>query len=162
MDLITEFLNSEKTLYLFAGIIGVFSMLVGLLFLLFSNHNSFAITMIVIGILEMLVMFPTYIKYQEKINEKISIYENNKTDFFEKESISSEKALKSFFWLKLIYAIFIIIFILVMSFLNPNSFFYGILMALILHLTFAITIDNFGEKYTKKYLTKIVMVKNLL
>lgn len=49
-----------------------------------------------------------------------------------------------------------------MSFLNPNSFFYGILMALILHLTFAITIDNFGEKYTKKYLTKIVMVKNLL
>ena len=155
MDWITEFLNSEKTLYLFAGIIGIVSMLVGLLFLLFSNHKSFAITMIVIGILEMAVMLPTYLKYQLKINDKVSIYERNGTEFLESESISTEKALKSFFWLKLTYGILIVVLILAMSFLSPKSILFGIFMALILHFAFAITIDNFGEKYTKKYLNEL-------
>tara|TARA_R110000751_G_scaffold27954_3_gene73396 strand:+ start:172 stop:654 length:483 start_codon:yes stop_codon:yes gene_type:complete len=155
MDWIMEFLNSEKTLYLFAGIIGIVSMLVGLLFLLFSNHKSFAITMIVIGILEMAVMFPTYLKYEQKINDKISIYKSNGTEFLETESISSKKALKLFFWLKLTYGILIVALILAMSFLSPKSILFGIFMALILHFAFAITIDNFGEKYTKKYLTEL-------
>nr|WP_321230717.1 hypothetical protein [uncultured Psychroserpens sp.] len=159
MDWIMEFLNSEKTLYLFAGIIGIVSMLVGLLFLLFSNHKSFAITMIVIGILEMAVMFPTYLKYEQKINDKISIYKSNGTEFLETESISSKKALKSFFWLKLTYGILIVVLILAMSFLSPKSILFGIFMALILHFAFAITIDNFGEKFTKKYLTELTTAK---
>jgi len=155
MDWITEFLDSEKTLYLFAGIIGVLSVVVGLLFLLFSNHKSFAIAMIVIGILEMAVMFSTYLKYQQKIDDKISIYKRNGTEFLETESISTEKALKSFFWLKLTYGILIVVLILAMSFLSPKSILFGIFTALILHFAFAITIDNFGEKYTKKYLTEL-------
>ena len=155
MDWITEFLNSEKTLYLFAGIIGVVSVIVGLLFLLLSNHKSFATTMIVIGILEMAVMFPTYFKYQQKTNDKISIYKSNETEFLVSESISTEKALKSFFWLKLTYGVLIVVLILAMSFLSPKSILFGIFTALILHFAFAITIDNFGEKYTKKYLTEL-------
>ena len=145
MDWIIEYLNSEKTLYMFAGIIGVISVVVGLLFLLFSNHKSFAITMIVIWILEMAVMFPTYIKYQQKIDDKILIYKNNKTEFLEIESISAEKALKSFFWLKLTYGILIVILILIMLLLSPKSIFFGIFTALILHFAFAITIDNFWK-----------------
>tara|TARA_R110002050_G_scaffold104052_6_gene213316 strand:- start:24116 stop:24280 length:165 start_codon:yes stop_codon:yes gene_type:complete len=39
MDLIIAFLNSKKTLYLFAGIIGIISVMVGLLFLLYSNYK---------------------------------------------------------------------------------------------------------------------------
>ena len=155
MDWITEFLNSEKTLYLFAGIIGIVSVIVGLLFLLLSNHKSFATTMIVIGILEIAVMFPTYLKYQQNIDDKISVYENNKTDFVKTETIASEKAMKSFFWLKLTYGILIVVLILAMSFLSPKSILFGIFTALILHFAFAITIDNFGEKYTKKYLTEL-------
>jgi len=159
MDWITEFLNSEKTLYLFAGIIGIVSVIVGLLFLLLSNHKSFATTMIVIGILEIAVMFPTYLKYQQNIDDKISVYENNKTDFVKTETIASEKAMKSFFWLKLTYGILIVVLILVMSFLSPKSILFGIFTALILHFAFAITIDNFGEKYTKKYLTELITAK---
>lgn len=155
MDWIIEFLNSEKTLYLFAGIIGVISVFVGLLFLLFSNHKSFAITMLIIGILEMAVMFPTYLKYQQKIDDKVSIYKTNKTEFLKNESIATEKALKSFFWLKLTYGILIVALILGMSFLSPKSILFGIFMALIIHLAFAITIDNFGEIYTKKYLSEL-------
>jgi len=155
MDLITEFLNSEKTLYLFAGIIGIFSVIVGLLFLLFSNHMSFATTMIVIGILEMAVMFPTYLKYQQKVDDKILVYESNKSDFVITETIATEKAMKSFFRLKLTYGILIVVLILATSFLSPKSILYGIYTALILHFAFAITIDNFGEKYTKKYLTEL-------
>ena len=145
MDWIIKYLNSEKTLYMFAGIIGVISVVVGLLFLLFSNHKSFAITMIVIWILEMAVMFPTYIKYQQKIDDKILIYKNNKTEFLEIESISAEKALKSFFWPKLTYGILIVILILIMLLLSPKSIFFGIFTALILHFAFAITIDNFWK-----------------
>lgn len=155
MELTTDFLNSEKTLYLFAGIIGVASVVVGLLFLLFSNHKSFATTMIVIGILEIAVMFPTYLKYTQKVDTKISLFENNKTDFAKTETIAAEKAMKSFFWLKLTYGILIVALILAMSFSSPNSILFGIFMALILHFAFAITIDNFGEKYTKKYLTEL-------
>ncbi len=155
MDWINEFLDSEKALYLFAGITGVISVVLGLLFLLFSNHKSFAITMIVIGVLEMAVMFPTYHKYQQKIDDKISTYKSNGTEFLETESISTEKALKSFFWLKLTYGILIVVLILAMSFLSPKSILFGIFTALILHFAFAITIDNFGEKYTKKYLTEL-------
>ena len=155
MDFIIEFLNSEKNLYLFAGIIGIVSVVVGLLFLLFSNHKSFAITMLVLGIVEMAVMFPTYLKYQQKIDDKISMYNANETEFYKTETISMEKALQSFFWLKLIYGILIVVLIITMSFFSPKSLFFGISTAFILHLAFAITIDNFGEIYTKKYLTEI-------
>lgn len=159
MELIVDFLNSEKTLYLFAGIIGVVSVIIGLLFLLFSNHKSFATTMIVIGILEMVVMFPTYLKYQQKVEDKISVYENNKSDFVKTETIASERAMKSFFWLKLTYGILIIVLILAMSFLSPKSVLFGIFSALILHFAIAITIDNFGEKYTEKYLIELTTSK---
>ena len=159
MELMLDFLNSEKTLYLSAGIIGVVSVIVGILFLLFSNHTSFAATMIVIGILEMAIMFPTYLKYQQKVDDKISVYENNTSDFIKTETIATEKAMKSFFWLKLTYGILIVVLILGMSFLNPKSVLFGIFMALILHFALAITIDNFGEIYTKKYLNKLTTIE---
>lgn len=156
MESILEFLNSERTLILFAGIIGSVSLVVGLLFLLFSNHKSFAITMVFLGIIEMAVMFPTYIKYQQKIDTKITMYESGIPAFTKAETISTEKALKSFFRLKLIYGVLIVLLILIMSFLSPKSILLGVFTALILHLSFAITIDNFGEKYTNKYLTELL------
>jgi glucan phosphoethanolaminetransferase (alkaline phosphatase superfamily) len=155
MEWITDFLNSEKALYLFAGIVGFISVVVGLLFLLFSNHKSFAVTMIVIGVLEMAVMFPAYLKYQQKIEEKISVYKSNEKDFLETESLKTQSALKSFFWLKLVYGILIIVFILIMSRLSSSSILFGIFTALIIHFAVAITIDNFGEKFTKLYLTEL-------
>ena len=111
--------------------------------------------MIAIGILEITVMFPTYLKYQQKIDDTISNYQSNESEFFKSESIATEKALKSFFWLKFTYGILIVALILGMSFLSSKSIFFGISIALILHVSFAITIDNFGEIYTKKYLTKL-------
>ncbi len=89
------------TLYLFAGIVGIISVIIGLLFLLFSNHKSFAVTMLLIGILEIAVMFPSYYNYQTKIDAKVSFYENNINNFSELESISIKKELQSFFLLTL-------------------------------------------------------------
>tara|TARA_R110002167_G_scaffold115853_11_gene290504 strand:- start:2747 stop:3220 length:474 start_codon:yes stop_codon:yes gene_type:complete len=155
MEWISDFLNSEKTLYLFAGIIGVVSVLVGLLFLGFSNHKSFAVTLLVIGGLEMAVMFPTYLKYQQKIEDKISVYKSDEKGFMEIERLKTEQALKSFFWLKLVYGILIVALILIMTRLSSNSMLFGIFTALIIHFAFAITIDNFGERYTKKYLMEL-------
>ena len=155
MEWILEFLNSEKSLFLSAGILGAISLIVGLLFLIFSTHKSFAITMIVIGVLEMVMMFPTYIKYQQTIDTKISTYESDVTGFIATESITTEKALTSFFRLKLIYGILIVVLSLAMSFINDKSLLLGVFSALIIHLALAITIDNFGEKYTKAYLTEL-------
>ncbi|MCL7764893.1 hypothetical protein MPF19_15825 [Polaribacter sp. Z014] len=156
LDVILAYLSSERSLFLSAGIIGSVSLVVGLLFLMFSNYKSFAITMIVLGILEMAVMLPTYIKYQQKIDLKISTYESGIPAFTKAEIINTEKALKSFFRLKLFYGILIVLLILTMSFLSSKSLLFGIFTALIIHLAFAITIDNFGEKYTNKYLTELL------
>lgn len=154
--ILSEFLKSEKSLYLFTGLIGVFSMAIGLLFLFYSNHKSFAIAMLVLGILEIVAMFPVYMKYQEKIDAKTEAYKDNSTSFIESETQESQKALKSFFWLKLIYGALFVILVASMSYINPQVLFFGVFTALILHLSFAITIDNFGEKYTKKYLTELI------
>eukprot|EP01093_Parvamoeba_rugata_P003628 TRINITY_DN1490_c0_g1_i5.p1 TRINITY_DN1490_c0_g1~~TRINITY_DN1490_c0_g1_i5.p1 ORF type:complete len:109 (+),score=8.72 TRINITY_DN1490_c0_g1_i5:1174-1500(+) len=78
---------------------------------MFLNHKSLAITMIVLGILEMAVMFPTYIKYQQKIDTKIETYESGIPAFTKAEIINTEKALKSFFRLKLTYGILIVLLI---------------------------------------------------
>ncbi len=155
MEWLNEFLNSEKTLFLFAGIIGVISSIIRLLFLFFFNHNNFSITMVVIEVLEIVIMFPAYLKYDKKIETKILSYENNKTEFLKTEPLAIQKALKSFFNLKLIYGFLIVILILTMSFLSSKSILFGVFTALILHLAFAITIDNFGEKYTQKYLLEV-------
>tara|TARA_R110002050_G_scaffold56512_3_gene127179 strand:- start:137153 stop:137299 length:147 start_codon:yes stop_codon:yes gene_type:complete len=40
--------------------------------------------MLVIGVLEMAVMFPTYLKYQQKIEAKISSYKSNEKNFLVK------------------------------------------------------------------------------
>lgn len=110
MDWLTEFLNSEKALYLSVGIIGVISVLVGFFFLIVSQQKSFAIAMILFGVIEMAVMFPKYLNYQHKIDDKVFNYKSNGD---------------------------------------------GLLAAVILHLAFAIIIDNFGEKHTNKYLINI-------
>ena len=162
MDGIISFLNSEKQLYLFAGLIGGVSVLVGQLFLLFSNHKSFAITMLVIGILEMALLFPTYLKSQQKMDTIIATYSSNESEFITKQIVATEKALDSFFWLKLTYGIVIVGLILGMFFLSPKSVYFGIAAALILHLSFAITIDNFGEIYTKDYLSELTESAYLL
>ncbi|MRT91881.1 hypothetical protein [Ancylomarina sp. 16SWW S1-10-2] len=158
-NILNEFLKSEKSLYLFAGIIGVVSMVVGLLFLLFSNHKSFALTMLIIGVLEMVVMFPSYHNYQNKIDSKISFYENNINDFEELESANIKKELNSFFLLMLVYSVLIVVLTVILSRLSYNSILFGIFTALILHLAFAITIDNFGARYTKKYLTELTKLE---
>ncbi len=156
MEWIQEFLNSERSLYLSAGIIGINSVIVGLFFLIFSNHKSFAISMIIMGSIEMTVMLPIYLKYPQKVRNKISSYKTNKAAFLKSETRVTQKALKSFFQLKLSYGLFIIALIIGMYFLNPKSMFTGIFIALILHLSFAICINNFGKIHTKKYLQELV------
>lgn len=118
--------------------------------------------MLVIGLVELVeitVMFPTHKKYQTKADSKISFYENHKDNFVALETENIKKDLRSFLTLTLIYSTLIIILAFAVSKLSHNSILFGIFTALILHLAFAITIDVFGEKYTKKYLEEISLVK---
>jgi hypothetical protein len=47
-------------------------------------------------------------------------------------------------------------FILIMSRVSTSSLFFEIGIAVILHLSFTITIDSFGEQFTKKYQIELV------
>lgn len=152
MDILLEYLSSERSLLLGAAIIGFVSVLVGLVFLQFlPNYKAFALTMLIIGSIESTVFVSNYFNFPSKVEAQVEMYNQDKEQFKQKQITISQSALKSFFWLKIIYAVLIVIFAILISRLNVDSVLAWILSALILHLAFAITIDNFGERYTKKY-----------
>lgn len=157
MDILFEYLSSERLLVLGAAIIGILSVLVGLVFLQFQpNYKAFALTMLIIGSIESAVFFTNYFNFPNKVQAQVENYNQDNEQFKQEQITISQSALKSFFWLKLIYAVLIVIFSILISRLHANSVFVGILSALILHLAFAITIDNFGERYTKKYNSELI------
>jgi hypothetical protein len=130
---------------------------VGIVFLqLQPNFKAFALTMLVIGTIESAVLLTSYFNYPNKAQAQIESYNYDSEQFKQEQIVISQSALKSFFWLKLFYAVLIVIFAILISKLNANSVFVGILSALVLHLAFAITIDNFGEQHTKKYNSELI------
>ena len=157
MDILLDYLSSEKSLFLAAGIIGIISIVVGMVFLQFQpNYRAFALTMLIIGSIEASVLLTSYFNFPNKAKVQIENFHQDTEQFRQEQIAVTQSALKSFFWLKLFYAALIVVFALLISWLNTKSFFIGILSALILHLAFAITIDNFGEQYTKKYNSELV------
>ena len=160
MDILVEYLSNERSLYLGAAIIGAVSLIVGIIFLQLSpNFKVFAMAMLILGSVETAVFLTSYFNYPSKIDTQIKIF-NIDTERFNQEQLDmSQSALKSFFRLKIIYSILIVGFAILISKLNADSILFGVLSALVLHLAFAITIDNFGEQYTKKYNLELMEMK---
>ncbi|MDB4292302.1 hypothetical protein N9954_02775 [Maribacter sp.] len=159
METVQSYLLSEKFLVLSAGLIGLVSFILGFAFLFFlPQFKSFALTMIILGGIEMAVFMPTYVKSGANIRAKIEMYSESPESYTSEQLVFSKNALRSFFTLKIVYAVIILVLVITISKLNTGSIFIGILTALIIHLASGITIDNFGEIYTKKYNSALVQL----
>ena len=157
MEAFQSYLLSEKLLVLSAGLIGVASLVLGLVFLFaLPQFKAFALTMLTLGAIEAVVFMSTYAKSESTIQAKIEAYTTDPAVQNAEQLVLSTKALKSFFWLKLLYASVIVVLSFAISRLGTGSIWIGIFTALIIHLAAGITIDNFGERYTKNYRRALV------
>jgi hypothetical protein len=162
METITSYLISEKLLGLTVGLIGLGSAIIGVLVLFFlPQYKAFAMTLLLLGTIEAgLFLSGYYFRSDKLVADKIELYKTNPDKYIAGQIIYSEKALNSFFLLKLLYATLLLAATVACSKLNLGSTWNGILYALIIHLALAITIDNFGEQYTKKYYEELSKTRN--
>lgn len=159
IDILTSFYNSEKNIFLAIILIGISSVLIGIAFTYFSsNYKIFGITLLVLGTLEASVFTHSALVQKEKMEQKISLIKTDTNSFLKIEKGNLANTQQVFFLIKLLYACMIICCIIAISFDNKPQL-NGVLMALILHLAFAITIDNFAEQYTLTYKTKLEEIK---
>jgi len=158
MEFVQQYLQSERLLGLSAGIVGLLSITSGVIFYINKpQFRAFAITMIIIGLIEAGLFITGYflVNNQANVNKKIAQFEIKKEIFLQTDKIMVNKNLKAFFILKLIYGITFITLAIVLSKVNIKPIYFGIFTALMIHLAAAIVIDTFGERYTKIYKTKI-------
>lgn len=158
MEFVQQYLQSERLLGLSAGIVGLLSITSGVIFYINKpQFRAFAITMIIIGLIEAGLFITGYflVNNQANVNKKIAQFEIKKEIFLQTDKIMVNKNLKAFFILKLIYGMTFITLAIVLSKVNIKPIYFGIFTALMIHLAAAIVIDTFGERYTKIYKTKI-------
>lgn len=153
MEIITNYLIREKQLVLTAGLLGVASFAVGLLVLILATrYKSFSASLLILGALEAGVFLSVYFfRSDVQMKHKMEKFNSNATEYVIEQRVFAEKALNSFFWLKIVYALLLLVATVICSKLNAGNVWNGILFALIIHLALAITIDNIGEQYTKIY-----------
>lgn len=154
MEFVSHYLQSERLLGLSTGIIGLLSIITGLIFIITKpQFKAFAITMLIIGVIEAGVFITGYfiVNNQAKIDSKIKVYHKAPKDYLEKDKLVVEKNLKFFFILKCIYALLFLILAIALSKTTLKPIYFGIFTALMIHFAIAAVIDTFGERYTKIY-----------
>lgn len=161
MEFVSHYLQSERLLGLSTGIIGLFSVAIGLFFLLSKpQFKIFALTMLILGAIEASVFITGYflVNNQKNINSKLEVYKESPKDYLLKDKFIIERNLKLFFILKCIYASLFLTLGIVLSKTDFKSISFGILTALMIHFAMATIIDTFGERYTKIYQKEIVKI----
>lgn len=155
LDWTLTFLTAEKNIYLAIIFIGIASVLLGAFFWAIAvNNKAFGLALIFLGVLEIGIFGYQYFSYEIKETEKIASLTQNPAQFIASEKVSTQIAVQSFIWVKTTYAVLIFLLALAISYSEQPTV-KGILMALILHLGLAITVDNFAEDYTKSYYQKL-------
>lgn len=156
--LTTVFYNSEKNLFLAIVIIGAASILAGILFYYYSKQfKAFAITLMILGLIETVFFGYQYSKYDQKIEYKQEQIKTDQSNYHKQELSQKSKSVQTFLWLKIFYSILISIGVIAIS-LTDNRIISGILIAVVLHLSIGLTIDNFAERYTKDYLQELIAI----
>jgi hypothetical protein len=145
LESLLSFYESEKNIFLAIVSIGVVSVIIGWLFYYYTvNYKVFGIALLVIGLLEVGVFSYSLVAQKKNITAKVLQIESNKDSFLQAEKQSLTKMGNAYFLIKLFYAGLIALSVIIIS-CSTNTTIKGILTALIIHLAFAITIDNFAE-----------------
>jgi hypothetical protein len=154
----TEFYNSEKNLFLAIVTIGIVSIIVGFAFHHYSTqYKVFGISLLILGSIETGIFLYSTFAQQAKIEVRVEAINTNTVDFLDTEKARVTKMIKVYFGIKLFYASLILLSIVIINYSHRLTI-KSILMALILHLALAITVDNFAELYTQKYKRNLLSI----
>jgi len=151
-EIITTYLQNERVLGLGAGLWGIVSIIAGGLILGFRpDFKAFALTMIIVGLLEAIAFIPGYFSnHRLKQHQTLATQTQNQA-YVAQKSQKARRTLRAFAMIKIVYASLILLSVILLSQLSLSPLWRGILTALIIHFAAAITIDNFGEAYTQHY-----------
>jgi hypothetical protein len=119
INMITDFYNSEKNLFLAIITIGIISVIVGLAFNHYSTqYKTFGISLLILGLIETGVFSYSTFAQQAKIAGKIESINTNKADFLDTEKASVTKMIKVYFGIKIFYASLILLSIVIINYSN--------------------------------------------
>jgi hypothetical protein len=105
--------------------------------------KSFAVTMIILGVLESGIFWVSYFTADERESEKIAVFETDSTGQADlQRNVKKNPA------------------VIILSKVNLSTATAGVLIALMLHAGLAATIDSFGEQHTKKFLAQLGSVES--
>ena len=145
-----EYLATDRMLGLAVGLVGLVSVAVGVYCLAAQRPlKVFAWTMLVLGVLECGFLVSYWKGPEPANNPDILAYDANPEAVTAKQAEAIERAVAAVFWVKLAYALVILGGVVSLSKLDPGPTVQGVLIALVLHASCAITIDNFVERNGK-------------
>ena len=155
-QIVIEHLASVRLSSLGAGLVGVASVLVGLYLLVTHRQlRSFATTMVVLGCLETGFLL-SYFRSASPV-ESTAVVSFDQIDRDPEAARGSQvaalrKQLGQLFWVRIAYAIVILFCVLSLSKLVLGPALQGLALALVIHASCAITIDNFIERTCQRTL----------
>jgi len=152
-QIVIEHLASTRLSSLAAGLVGVASVLVGL-YLLVSQRQLriFAITMVVLGSLEMGFLLSYFRSAPPAESTTVASFDRDPEAARGSQVASLRKQLGQLFWVRVAYAILILFCVLSLSKLALGPTLQGLTLALVIHASCAITIDNFIERTCQRTL----------
>lgn len=152
-QVVIEHLATTRLSSLAAGLVGVASLVVGL-YLVFTHRNLrvFSLALLVLGALECGFLV-AYVRSGPPADaESVAAFDRDAEVARRTEAEALRKQLEQLFVVKLVYAVLILVSVVALSKLALGSTLQGLALALVIHASCAITIDNFIERSCQRTL----------
>lgn len=152
-QVVIEHLASMRLSSLAAGLVGVASVLVGAY--LVATHRQlriFAIAMVVLGSLETAFLLSYFRSGRPAESITVTAFDHDSEAARATEVAALRKQLGQLFWVRIVYAILIVCCVVSLSKLGLGPTLQGLALALVIHASCAITIDNFIERICQRTL----------
>jgi len=146
-QVVIEHLASTRLSSLAAGLVGVASVLVGMYLLVTHRQlRIFAAAMVVLGSLETGFLLSYFRSGPPAESATVTAFDREPEVARRSEATALRKQLSQLFWVRIAYAILILFCVLSLSKLALGPTLQGLALALVIHASCAITIDNFIER----------------
>ena len=152
-QVVIEHLASMRLSSLAAGLVGAASVLVGV-YVLATNRQLriFAIAMVLLGSLETGFLLSYFRTDPPAESITVTAFDRDSEDARRTEVAALRKQLGQLFWVRIVYAILIAVCVVSLSKLALGPTLQGVALALVIHASCAITIDNFIERICQRTL----------
>jgi hypothetical protein len=152
-QVVIEHLANTRLSSLAAGLAGVASVLVGVLLLVSHRQlRVFATAMIVLGGLETGFLLSYFRSDPPAESTTVTAFDLDREAARRSEVAALRKQLGQLFWVRIAYAALILFCVLSLSKLALGPTLQGLSLALVIHASCAITIDNFIERTCQRTL----------